>query len=1413
LPQSSSVTPQTAPPRLHFDVLPEPAHLLRARERLRDYLRQYCAAPRVIDDVVLCVEEACTNAIRHSGSPAPIAVSLKFDADHLVAVVKDHGHGFDLEGFDSQATPDPLLDHGRGLFIITALMDSLELRRDAGLEVRMTTRAVARCEPSLPGVGLGEQGGTDSTPFGDARTRAMLDEIDEGFVALDWEYRYLHVNAAALREARLSREEMLGRCIWDLVPALATGPEGEALRAAMVLGRPSIAEYLELRGWVEARVYPTSTGVSLFWRDISERKHKEEAHDRLLARTTLLNRIAAAAAGTLDFKELADQALAATEDLLGATTGNVFLVDEAAGMLRSLANFGIHDEAFQLYHDVPLDDGTISGRVALSGVVATHDAPETPDAGARVRQVTDARVRQVTGAAQSSWIILPMRAGGVVVGTLGFSFVSARPFEPNEVALYQSVADQLGVGLEKARLYDAATEAQRQSRQELQTTAQLLEAAEALAEWTDLSEIVRRLARTLLHATPHSRVIVDLWDEARGEIEVAASEGPMPLPLGSRWPIAAVSSAARRSISEQATQLGDYDALPAAQRGRVAQPHQSHLALHVPLVRRQKTVGLLVVDDPGERREFNEREIRLVEGIAAQAAVAVENARLFEAEVAAQREARRELETSALLLETAATATSWTDLDHMLGQLGDLLVRSTDHSRVLLELWDEEREELEVAVSRGATVVPRQRFGLDEVSEAAREVVATKATRVIDYAQTALPGEMKRYVDEHAFLLVLSVPIVYRERLVGLIMVDQPGEARPFSVQEIAVVEAIAAQAGAAVEHGRLLERESRAARLEQPETWDRATRLLRRLQAHRLLVLVVAIALQSAILAALDTVNDTRHLLGLPGSVVALMAVVAGALAGPLTGGLVAIAGGGVFYVTVGREGANASLLTTLISAAIWLTAGVLSGLLAKGLNDQGERRRATAVALARADAAHETQLAEQARTEKLAAELQRQTEDLRVVGEELKAQSDEVHSQNRELSAQRDQLAARAERLSLLKELAELGASTLGQAETAQRQAEMLMRALQSCTAFLFGVDESRRHLVALALAGVSEQYLAKHAGPIDLAGPGESARVYRAGRPSFVRDVATDPSLSDYGRAFTLSLGQRSGASLPLIVRGAVTGCLALAWAEPHAFDADEVSFLESVAFEIALGLENARLYEEQQGIATILQENFIHKLPDVAGLELGVVSRTANAPELVGGDFSDVFVVDDTHVVALIGDVAGKGVRAAGMTETVRSTVRALAAVDPSPAFVLARTNELLMRFDPDEPHVTAFLAVLDPHTGHLSYASAGHPAPVHLRAFVCRPLDVTFGPPLGSFARPYTNAHTMLTFDDYLVLYTDGVTEARRGSDLLGERRLVEIVGGLRGRSAQEAADAVCNGALEFAGMLRDDLQVVVLRLA
>jgi GAF domain-containing protein len=189
-----------------------------------------------------------------------------------------------------------------------------------------------------------------------------------------------------------------------------------------------------------------------------------------------------------------------------------------------------------------------------------------------------------------------------------------------------------------------------------------------------------------------------------------------------------------------------------------------------------------------EPRSFDAEEFAFLEAIAAEATMGLENARLYEAERQAQERAQAELQTAGLLLETTEAATSLADFGRTLESFGDLLLRATDHARVLVELWDEERQEIEIGASRGAEATANRRFALRDLSEAAWEVIATRTTTVADYAATDLPAPQKQYVDEHAFLLVLLVPIVHHERLVGPITVDQPGERRPFSAREIQLV-------------------------------------------------------------------------------------------------------------------------------------------------------------------------------------------------------------------------------------------------------------------------------------------------------------------------------------------------------------------------------------------------------------------------------------------------------------------------------------------------------------------------------------------------------------------------------------------------------------------------------------------------
>ena len=111
-----------------------------------------------------------------------------------------------------------------------------------------------------------------------------LDEMAEGFATLDWEYRATYGNRAGLAFFGLRLEEVLGRTFWDIFPATRSMPVGEAVRRAMELGISSIEEFVSptARRWIEIRVYPTSSGASLYVRDIEERKRKELQRDEFL---------------------------------------------------------------------------------------------------------------------------------------------------------------------------------------------------------------------------------------------------------------------------------------------------------------------------------------------------------------------------------------------------------------------------------------------------------------------------------------------------------------------------------------------------------------------------------------------------------------------------------------------------------------------------------------------------------------------------------------------------------------------------------------------------------------------------------------------------------------------------------------------------------------------------------------------------------------------------------------------------------------------------------------------------------------------------------------------------------------------------------------------------------------------------
>ena len=199
--------------------------------------------------------------------------------------------------------------------------------------------------------------------------------------------------------------------------------------------------------------------------------------------------------------------------------------------------------------------------------------------------------------------------------------------------------------------------------------------------------------------------------------------------------------------------------------------------------------------------------------------------------------------------------------------------------------------------------------------------------------------------------------------------------------------------------------------------------------------------------------------------------------------------------------------------------------------------------------------------------------------------------------------------------------------------------------------------------------------------------------------------------------------------------------------------------------------------------------------------------------IGGDFYDVFSTADGSTAVLIGDVSGKGVEAASMAAVTRSTVRALAYETSLSGDALTRANRVLHA---QQTHmgafVTVFLAVLDPTEGTFCYSNAGHPPPA-IGSAASRVKFLRFGdPPLGLLMDyTYRQYYGKLNERDKLILYTDGITEARRGTELFdldGVERVLHQHNELR---YDELAHALLYAAKEWArGRLSDDTAVVVI---
>jgi PAS domain S-box-containing protein len=360
----------------------------------------------------------------------------------------------------------------------------------------------------------------------------------------------------------------------------------------------------------------------------------------------------------------------------------------------------------------------------------------------------------------------------------------------------------------------------------------------------------------------------------------------------------------------------------------------------------------------------------------------------------------------------------------------------------------------------------------------------------------------------------------------------------------------------------------------------------------------------------------------------------------------------------------------------------------------------------------------------------------------------------------------------------------------------------------------------VAASAIPGAAERLeRIRRESPLDPAGEHPVAKVLQAGEPMIWRDlqlpgVVETVAQTDEHQQLIDDTGYESAAVVGLIARGRKIGALSFLHANRDVrYEQVDLEFLGELGDRAALALDNARLYQERDAIARNLQRGLRPPRPaPVPGLESAVVFEAAGRGIEIGGDLYDVLPTEDGCWV-LIGDVAGKGSEAAGVSVAVRHAVRGLTREVDEPEEVLGRVNELLLEGTGLNDFATAVLVRLRRGADNwtLAAASAGHPPPVHVRRGGARLLGG--GTVLGALQDAKVQRHDATFAEgDTLVLCTDGWLEAgppsehrdpvelARLAEYFAPLALEELVARLRG-------DAISRSY----GELRDDIVVLALR--
>ncbi|KKM25012.1 hypothetical protein LCGC14_1599210, partial [marine sediment metagenome] len=309
----------------------------------------------------------------------------------------------------------------------------------------------------------------------------------------------------------------------------------------------------------------------------------------------------------------------------------------------------------------------------------------------------------------------------------------------------------------------------------------------------------------------------------------------------------------------------------------------------------------------------------------------------------------------------------------------------------------------------------------------------------------------------------------------------------------------------------------------------------------------------------------------------------------------------------------------------------------------------------------------------------------------------------------------------------------------------------------------------------------------------------------QPVVIEDALNDKRVN---REQMKKFGVRSLLTVPLITKGKVIGIIGLNYhMAPVAFTNAQIDFATKLASSVSLAYQNAMLYEEEHNIASTLQKSLLPiSIPKIKGLEVKFLYRSATKGAEVGGDFFDIFETPNNNFGIVMADVSGKGVDAAAETAKIKYLLRDRAYTNLGPTELLSSINDTLFKQGADRFTALTY-GVYDPQTSTFTFTNAGNPYPYE--AGKDRFLKITGVPVSVQENAIYSSLKLKLKEDDVIIMFTDGLTEARCDGDFFGEQRVRDFVKKNKHLSLKQLLSGLIKEANNFAQKkLNDDILIV-----